>query len=353
MSNVKKLKTHDRQTIVQNLVTAMKKRYRTAVPKRAQPVLETLLYAAVLENACEEEAASAFDRLMKAFHDLNEIRVSSVTEIEAALHPLPNAGWPALRIREILQYTFEKHFRFDLDELKRKPLEQVEKTLTKFKYLTPFMKLFLLQNSLGSHVIALDDKSRDLLAFLGVVEPLSTIDSAADDLKHIVRKADAALFCHLVRGMASDSQYKGKLRLTPNQAQGEGPDATTAVQRLTEIFNGHTPKTPPGPSQKSKADDEKEEPLKGSGKKSAKGAEAVAKVAPPPSAGTAKPAAKPTSSKGTVATKSPPPPSTKAVKKPVDKKAPARKVGEKPKTAVTKKVSKPQAAAGKKPARKK
>ena len=159
MSNVRKLKTHDRQTIVQNLMTAMKKRYKSAVPKHTHTLLETLLYAAILEDALEDDASAAYDRMFKSFHDMNEIRVSTISEIEEVLSPLANAGWPALRIREILQHTFEKYYRFDLEDLKRKPVEQVEKHLSKFKHTTPFMKLFLIQNSLGTHAIPLDDKS--------------------------------------------------------------------------------------------------------------------------------------------------------------------------------------------------
>jgi endonuclease III len=351
MSNVKKLKTHDRQTIVQNLMTAMKKRYKSAVPKHSHNLLETLLYAAILEDATESEASEAFDRLLKGFHDLNEIRVSTISEIEEALSPLHNAGWSALRIREILQHTFEKFYKFDLEELKRKPVEQVEKHLSKFKHTTPFMKLFLLQNSLGAHTVPLDDKGRDLLAFLGVIEPQATIEAAAEDLKAVVRKADSHLFCHLVRCMACDPQFKGKLRLTSNQALGEGPDANTAVQRLTEVFGGHTPKTPPGPSPKAKADMEKEEQAKAAAKKSSRPEPVVVKPASPAKAAPAK--AAPATAKAVPAK-----PAAKAhvatVKKPVDKKTTAVRVeAVKSKEVVTKKVSKPQAPADKKTARKK
>jgi len=363
MSNVKKLKPHDRQTIVQNLMTALKKRYKSAVPKYSHSLLESLMYASILEDASEEEASEAYDRLLKSFHDLNEIRVSAISEIEETLSPLPNAGWPALRIREILQHTFEKYYRFDLEELKRKPVEQVEKHISKFKHTTPFMKLFLVQNCLGSHVVPIDDKSRDLLAFLGVIEPQATIDAAAEDLKHVVRKADTSLFCHLVRCMASDPKFKGKLRLTPNQALGEGPDGNTVLQRLAEVLGGHTPKTPPGPSPKAKAELEKEEQAKAAAKKSARTAEtAAAKTAaspkPDPIVKPSAPGTKSAPAKSAAATKPVSPSTTKGhvatVKKPVDKKSiPVRTGAAQRLEAVTKKVSKPKAPPSKNSARKK
>lgn len=353
MSNVKKLKTHDRQAIAQNLMTAMKKRYKSAPPKHSHSLLETLIYAAILEDALEDEASAAYDQLMKSFHDLNEIRVSTISEIEAALSPLPNAGWPALRIREILQHTFEKFYRFDLEELKRKPVEQVEKHISKFKHTTPFMKLYLIQNSLGTHAIPLDEKSRDLLAYLGVIEPQATIEAAAEDLKPIVRKADSHLFLHLVRCMACDHHFKGKLRLTANQALGEGPDANTAVQRLSEIFGGHAPKTPPGPSPKAKAEMEQEERAKAAAKKPpARPPEPVAPPAPAKAVSKAPPAKAPPAK--AAAPSKPAASRVATVKKPVEKKStPVRTDAAKSKAAVTKKVSKPKAAPGKKTARKK
>ncbi len=350
MSNVKKLKPHDRQTIAQNLMTALKKRYKSAIPKHSFTLLESLIFAALLEDVSEAEAKEAYDRLTKSFYDLNEIRVSSITEIEEVLSPHPNAGWPALRIREILQYTFEKYYRFDLEELKRKPVDQVEKQISKFKHITPFMKLFLIQNCLGAHAVPLDDKSRDLLAYLGVIEPQATTDEAAEDLKHVVRKADTAQFCHLVRCLACDPKYKGKLRLTPNQALGEGPDATTVLQRVTEVLSGNMPKTPGGPSAKAKA--EAEEAAKPAAKKGATATpkttkSPATKTAPASKAAPAKAppaAAKPAAGKTLVAT----------VKKPVEKKsATVRSGAAKTSKVVTKKVSKPQATAKKASARKK
>lgn len=315
MSNLKKLKTHDRQVIAQNLMTALKKRYKSAVPKHSLALLETLLFAAVIENVHHDDGEEAYERLINSFHDMNEIRVSSISEIEAAMSPVHEASWKALRIRDLLQQVFEKFYRFDLEEYKRKPVEQLEKLMAKWKFTTPFMKHYLYQHALGAHSIALDDKSRDALAFLGVVEPAATIDQASEDLKQVIRKADAAHFCHLVRCLACDAQFKGKLKLTPGQAQGEGPDPTTAVQRLNEVLSGQTPKAPP--SVKTKAEPAKAEPVKKS---------------PPAKVEPVKAAPKPT--KPAVA-------HTTTVKKPPEKKSTPVRTTATAKKPVTKKVSKP------------
>jgi endonuclease-3 len=355
MSNVKKLKTAERQTIAQNLINAIKKKYKSAVPKHSLNVLDTLIFASILENSTQEEADEAYERLMAAFHDLNEIRVSSVTEIEEALAPLADAGWRALRIREILQHTFEKYYKFDLEELKRKPVEQVEKHISKWKYTTPFMRLFLMQHNMGAHAIPMDDKGRDLLAFLGMIEPQATIDAGAEDLKQVIRKADSQLFCHLIRCVACDPKFKGKLRLTANQALGEGPDATTVVQRMNEVLAGQTPKTPPGPSPAAKAKAEAEiEAAKAASKKAAAASAKAAadKAASDKAAVKAAAVAKSAPTKAAPAKAAPAKaPAVATVKKPEVKKAvSSRSEAAKPKEVVTKKVSKP--APAKKPPRK-
>jgi endonuclease III len=349
MSNVKKLKTAERQTIAQNLINAIKKKYKSAVPKHSLNVLDTLIYASILENVTQEEADEGYERLMAAFHDLNEIRVSSVTEIEEALAPLPDAGWRALRIREILQHTFEKYYKFDLEELKRKPVEQVEKHISKWKYTTPFMRLFLMQHNMGAHAIPMDDKGRDLLAFLGMIEPQATIDDGAEDLKHVIRKADSQVFCHLIRCVACDVKFKGKLRLTANQALGEGPDANTVVQRLNEVLAGQTPKTPPGPSPAAKAKAEAEvEAAKAATKKAAAASAKAAADKAASDKAAAKAPVKAAPAKAVAPAKAP---AVATVKKPeVKKPASNRPEAAKPKEVVTKKVSKP--APAKKPPRK-
>lgn len=232
MSNVKKLKTSDRQAIAQKVVGVLKKHYKGNPPKIHFPTLETLLFAAVLENSPVPAAEESFEQLQKGFHDLNEIRVSSISEIEEALGPINESGVKAVRIREVLQFTFEKFFAFDLEQLRRKTADVVDKQLAKVRHLTPFMKLFLQQHSLGAHAVPIDDKSRDVLAWLGLVEPTATVDAAAEDLKHVIRKADTDAFVHILRQFATDPLYKGKFRLS---ASAE-PDPLTAAERLNAFF---------------------------------------------------------------------------------------------------------------------
>jgi hypothetical protein len=48
---------------------------------------------------------------------------------------------------------------------------------------------------------------RLVLVWLGLVESLSTLDSASETLRAFVRKADAAVICHLLRMLSTDPKY--------------------------------------------------------------------------------------------------------------------------------------------------
>jgi endonuclease-3 len=214
-------------------MTVLKKKYGGALPRHDRPVLETILFAALLENSSDAEAEAAFEKLHSAFHDLNEVRVSSVSEIELVLDGIAQPEWKALRIRELLQYTFERYYRFDLDELRRKTHDLAEKELGKIRHLTPFIHQYFLQHCLDAHVVPVDDNSRDVLVWLGLVEPDATSVAASEEIKSAVRKQEAPLFCHLVRCVAADRKYAGSFKL-PQSALDAGIDASTAPERLKE-----------------------------------------------------------------------------------------------------------------------
>jgi hypothetical protein len=239
----KKLKAADRQELLNKVLGVLKKRYKTAPPKHNKPVLETLMFAVLLEDAPHAQAEKAYDNLLSSFFDLNEIRVSSVAEIEEALLDLPDAGWRALRLREILQYCFEKFFAFDMEPIRRKTLDVAEKSLDKIKYLTPFAREYTLLYSLGSHAIPLDSSSHELLGWLGLAAA-DNIKQAIDDVRGAVRKADVPMFLHLVHSLASDPQFHGAFRMKPSEKAAGGGDPSTAIERLNAVLAGGGKKLP-------------------------------------------------------------------------------------------------------------
>lgn len=227
-----KLKASDRQTLFKKLASVLKKKYGGSVPKHKYDVLDTLLFACCLEDVAYEDAESAFARLREKFHDLNEVRVSSVREIEDSLGPIDNAAWKALRIRESLQYVFEKYYSFDFEPLRRKTMDAAVKQLAKIRHLSPFIREYVLQMSLDSHVVPLDNVQTEILTWLGFVEPDTPTEKASEELKSSLRKNDVALLCHLLRQLGTDKKYKGTFKVTKSLINSGDVDLAEAVSRL-------------------------------------------------------------------------------------------------------------------------
>ena len=174
MAAAPRLKLADKQEIYKKVFSSLKKRYPSVSKLPDLPVLETMLFAVCLENATVKDAETAYQRLASNFHDLNEVRVSSIEELEAVFQGMSTPDWRAMRIRGILGYIFESTYSFEFDGLKRKTLELAAKQLTKIKELTPFVRDFTLHASLGAHVIPLDDISFHAVEFLDlhVLQPV-------------------------------------------------------------------------------------------------------------------------------------------------------------------------------------
>lgn len=233
-SNSRKIKASDRLAAAHKVLSVLRKKYGQATPRQSLPVLETLLFAACLENVSQDQAEAVYARLLASFHDLNEIRVSSISEIEQVLGDLPQPEWRALRIREVLQFTFENHYSFDLDQLKRKTLDVAEKQLGQIRYLSPFIRAYTLQHCLGAHVVPVDALSGTVLVWLGLVARNVSAEAAAEEMKAALRKNESTLFCHLIRTVATDRKYAGTFALSGRAAEAADTDLATAPKRLTE-----------------------------------------------------------------------------------------------------------------------
>jgi len=243
----KSLKAADKQTILKKLVTELKRRYGGTVPKQTRSAFETLLFAICLEDVGQAEAETGYAQLLEPFFDLNEIRVSSVSQIEGALGDLRGADWKALRIREALQHVFEKYYAFDLEFLKRKTQEQAVKELAQIPYQTPFVRNYVVQHILGAHVLPVDMSMLLCLQWLGLADTRSDAEHAAEEIKAGLKKADGVQFCHLLKCVAVDAPLRDHFAEPPSTEAESDP--FTAAARLVELFkNPQKKKKKPKPA---------------------------------------------------------------------------------------------------------
>ncbi len=207
MGTAKATKAADKSQICRKLVTALQKLYGKSVPKIELSVVETMLFAACLEDNPWATAEAGLKKLLTSYFDMNEVRVSSVSELEQTLAPLKDADWKGLRIRSILRFVFETTYSYDYEKLRRQTLEQAVKTLKKVNDITPFIRDFILHEILGSHIICLDTSMLTAARWLGLVPAKADLHDASEFLKGGIKKSEVSEFCHLLRCLATDPKY--------------------------------------------------------------------------------------------------------------------------------------------------
>jgi endonuclease-3 len=216
MGTAKATKAADKSQICRKLVTALQKLYGKSVPKIELSVVETMLFAACLEDNPWAPAEAGLKKVLTSYFDLNEVRVSSVSELEQSLAPLKDADWKGLRIRSILRFVFETTYSYDYEKLRRQTLEQAVKTLKKVNDITPFIRDFILHEILGSHIICLDTSMLTAARWLGLVPAKADLHDASEFLKGGIKKSEVSEFCHLLRSLATDPKYASRFLDPPD-----------------------------------------------------------------------------------------------------------------------------------------
>ena len=228
----KSIKASDKAQVCRKLVSAIHKLYGKPTAKLDLPVLETMLFAVCLEDNAWQDAETGYQKLYAEFFDLNDVRVSSVSELEAVLEPLRFADWKGLRLKSILRHVFESTYAFEFEKLRRLNADSAVRALKKIDDITPFIRDFTLYHALGNHVVYLDPSMLSAAVWLGLVPPSTKVSDASDALKSAVRKQDVFEFCLALRCVATDPQHIERLAEAPEEELTilDAPDRLVELQ---------------------------------------------------------------------------------------------------------------------------
>ncbi len=194
--------TINKQRLLSHLFAAAKK--TVDVDEEARPVLQQFIYALCREHATREQADEAYRFLCEKFFDWNEIRVSSVRELEEAFDGLSDAELRAERLISFLQEVFEIHFAYDLDKLQKEGLKQAAKKLSRYQAANDYLVSWVMQRSLGGHAIPVDAPTLRCAARLGLIENEQDEAEARASLEHLIPKAKGVLFTEGVSSIAGE-----------------------------------------------------------------------------------------------------------------------------------------------------
>ncbi len=243
------MKASDRQELAKTLTPVLRKEYGPPPPEADRPVLETLIFSVLLEDLPLDTAEQAYETLTSTFFDLNEIRVSTIAEITAALKGLPRPELRSHRIRTVLQTVFEDGYTFTLEPIRKKTLDQGQKALEGIRDLSAFSRQYTLQHALSGHAVPVDGTTGRSAVWLGLAEgdeATGAIDetSIADALKSAIRKADAPEFNHLLRAFATDTRFSDHFGKKWSIPDG-GYDPSDAADRLEKALADPSSGMPP------------------------------------------------------------------------------------------------------------
>jgi len=195
--------TINKQRLVNQLFAFLKKTVETGLLER--PVLEQFIYGLCRENATPEQADRAYQYLCETFFDWNEVRVSSVREVEEAFEGLAGAEVRAQRLIAFLQEVFETTFSFDLENLHKKGLKQSAKQLARYQAAGDYVTSWVVQRSLGGHAIPLDPPTFRCVRRLGLLDGSQEEQEAArSSLEHLIPKAKGPQFTDGVSQLAAE-----------------------------------------------------------------------------------------------------------------------------------------------------
>jgi endonuclease-3 len=196
--------TPNRTALLNKLHKVLKKHYKPAANRHDQPVLESLLFAACLENARPATAELVFEKLKTSFFDWNEVRVSTVRELAEIMHDLGDPESNAGRVKGILQSVFESEYSFDLESLKKKNLGDAVKRLQKLDGATPFVVAYAVQTSLGGHSIPIDRGTLGAMYVLGVISESESTHGNVSGMERAIPKSKGQEFGSLLHQLGAE-----------------------------------------------------------------------------------------------------------------------------------------------------
>jgi len=170
-------------------------RVRTAA-RPEDPLLDHLLVGVLSAQVDEERAAKAARALSEAFLDLNEARVSPLSELASVLEPsLGEAAWEgALQVRNALQDVFEGTHGLDLEPLRGREPEDQRKFLKELPHTIGGPGAAVFQLAVGEDRLALPPAEQRVLGRLGLLPRSANPVSVRKSLERQVKPADRMKF---------------------------------------------------------------------------------------------------------------------------------------------------------------
>lgn len=191
--------------------TLLKSRYKLEPGPEKLSVLESVIYGICHEDSSRSAATRALTQFKEGFFDWNEVRVSSLEEIQRVLQEFDHPEVKAFRLRRFLRQLFEKTYGFTLDLLLKKPQKESIKSLEEYEALgSDYVMATVTRLALGGHAIPIDAPSLRALTRLGVADGEVDVPTLRATLERAVPKNRGVEFTDLIEELAHDTCVEGE-----------------------------------------------------------------------------------------------------------------------------------------------
>lgn len=171
---------------------------KPTIPEPPDP-LEQLLVAILGSNTSHYKGFTAFKKLREQMVDLNELRVTPVSELAKIISPLvPQAEMKAQRIVDALNDIRRRHDTLDLSFLKQRGRREAREYLESLEGVDRYAAASVALFSLGGHAIPVDELTLQMLRKDEVVDPAADLPAVQSFLEHHIGASDAAVFSLLL-----------------------------------------------------------------------------------------------------------------------------------------------------------
>ncbi len=197
------MNNNERSAVLKRLTDTLKKHFTVVLPDLNRPVLEQLVYSICLENASFSSADEIFLALTHNFFDWNEVRVSSSRELAETMKDLPEPAQTGLRLKRILHQIFDRKYNFDLEEIRKMGMKQVNEFMEKIENVTPFNVSYLMQTVLDRHSIPVSSGEFEILDILGLVDSKDREANTVAWLERVIEKKAGLEFFSLIHQLGA------------------------------------------------------------------------------------------------------------------------------------------------------
>jgi endonuclease III len=176
----------------------IRKHGKPVTPEPTDP-LEQMIIAILGGNTSHHKALVAFRKLREQMVDLNELRVTPVTELARTIgSAIPHAEMKAQRIVEVLNDIRRRHDTLDLSFLKQRGRREAREYLESLEGVDRATAASVTLFSLGGHAIPVDDLTLQVLRKEEIVDPAADAAAVQSFLEHHISASDSMTFSLLL-----------------------------------------------------------------------------------------------------------------------------------------------------------